>query len=182
MYIHENSHIDHSALATQCGSRTAALADQVAMQRAGHAEYGRLSGAMCWDSMLICACLAQGVNCQELQSACDSGRISLSPAIIDSDSYDRVFDLETWNVTSVNDLLNVTPGSFIGFIRPNNQLGHAMIYIGGGFGAGNKNDCVFSSGSIIGWEKLDLRDFFGDDAQRNAGTRMVARPVECQVF
>jgi hypothetical protein len=83
---------------------TAALADQVATQGAGHAEYGRLSGAMCWDSMLICACLAQGVNCQELQSACDSGRISISPAIMDSDSYDRVFDLETRNVTSVDEV------------------------------------------------------------------------------
>ena len=183
MYLHPNSHIDHSALLTECGNRTAALADQVAMQGAGHAEYGRLSGAMCWDSMLICACLAQGVNCQELQSACDSGRISISPAIMDSDNYDRVFDLETRDVTSVNDLLNaVTPGSFIGFVRPNNQLGHAMIYIGDGFGAGNKNDCVFSNGSIIGWERLDLRDFFGVDAQSNAGTRMVARPVEGQVF
>ena len=115
MYLHPNSDIQRSVM-TECGVRTSALAGQVAMQRDVHPEYGRLSIPMCWDSMLICACLAQGVNCEVLQSACDSGPTSRSLGIMDSDNYDRVFDSKTRDITSVADLVGtVMPGSFIGF-------------------------------------------------------------------
>jgi hypothetical protein len=176
-----NSPLDHDALTTACGQRTADLALAVATQT-GHPEYSLLSSAMCWDAMLLCAGIAQGVNCADLQPYCDSRRIGFN--IINRHNRRRVFDeASTQDITSVAQMLNtVTPGSFIGFIRPNDEIGHAMIYIGNGFAAGNKNDCVFSAGSMFGWERLDLRDFFGVDAARNPGTGMVARPVEGQVF
>lgn len=173
MYSQPNSHIDH-------GEHTAAIAFQIATQ-AGHVEYSRLSSAMCWDAMLRCAWLANGVNCTDLDFACRSGGCSFS--IISSANYDRVFDAETQNITSVAQMLDtVMPGSFIGFVRPTNMLGHAMIYTRDGYGAGNKNDCVFASGSPYGWEIIDLRKFFEEDAAGNPGTRMIARAVECQVI
>jgi hypothetical protein len=52
---HPNSNIERSVMA-ECGIRTSALAGQVAMQGSGHLDYVRLSSAMCWDAMLICAC------------------------------------------------------------------------------------------------------------------------------
>jgi hypothetical protein len=184
MYNHPNSHIDQRSLLKQCGPRTSELANQVAMQGAGHAEFGRLSSAMCWDAMLICAGLAQGVYCEELHSACDSGRNMLT-IIPNGFNYGRVFDLKARVVSSMADLLGtVMPGSFIGFIGTDNRLGHAMIYIGDGFGAGNKNDCVFSNGAMAGWQKIDLRRFFTVDAQfnGNGGRRMWARRVEGQTI
>ena len=78
----------------ECGKRTSELANRVAMEGFGHAEFARLSNPMCWDSMLICAGLAQGVNCEELQSACDSGRNNLT--IMNKTGYGRVFDLKTF--------------------------------------------------------------------------------------
>jgi hypothetical protein len=179
MYLQPNSHIDQRSLLKQCGPRTSELANQVAMGGFDHAEFARLSNPMCWDSMLLCAGLAQGVYCEELQSACDSGRNNLT--IMNKTHYGRVFDYKTREVRSMVELLGtVKPGSFIGFIGADNLMAHAMIYIGDGFGAGNKNDCVFSNGLNIGWQKIDLRRFFTIDAQRNAGRKMVARPVEGQ--
>jgi hypothetical protein len=181
MYLQPNSHIDQRSLMTECGKRTSALANEVAMEGFGHAEFARLSNPMCWDSMLLCAGLAQGVYCEELQSACDSGRNNLT--IMNKTDYGRVFDWKTREVRSMADLLGtVQPGSFIGFIGADNQMAHAMIYIGDGFGAGNKNDCVFGNGWNVGWQKIDLRRFFTVDAQRNAGRRMVARRVEGQAI
>ena len=127
---------------------------------------------------------SQGVNCEELQSACDSGRNTLT-IIPDGFHYGRVFDWKTRDVSSMVELLGtVKPGSFIGFIGADNRLAHAMIYIGDGFGAGNKNDCVFSNGMNIGWQKIDLRRFFTVDAQwnGNGSRRMVARRVEGQAI
>jgi hypothetical protein len=100
-----------------------------------------------------------------------------------ADHYERVFDAKMRDIASVAELVGtVMPRSFIGFIGANNRMVHAMIYIGDGFGGGNKNSCVFSSGKHVGWERLDLRGFFGVDAQMNARRRMVARAVEGQII
>jgi hypothetical protein len=143
--------------------------------------YRKFSACMCWDAMLLCAWLAGGIDSQEIDSAVKMRRETLM-SIVRSDSYGRVFDHRTVNVSSANDLLNqVAEGSFLGFIDRNGRLVHAMIYVGNGMGAGCKNGCVFS-GSSEAWETMDIRRFFGDDRNinGNASRRLVARAVNGQ--
>jgi hypothetical protein len=177
MYNLPNYNIE-SHLGAGYGERTATLAREAANQQ--HSQlYLRLSSCMCWDAMLICAGLAQGVRNARLEHACENNINMLQ--IITSAVYTRVFDQLTYDVTSEQQLANVAPGSFLGFIDTNtNQIAHAMIYVDGGRGAGNKNDCVFTKGASVGWELIDLKAFFGADRERNRHRKMVARPVTGQ--
>jgi hypothetical protein len=174
-----------SQIEEDCGQRAAKLADRIAQKKSGN-KYALLSAAMCWDSMLICATLAQAVTCEEVSNGIAGRNTNFNLVTNSGRTYDRVFDTaRTFEVQNEAGLDNIPPGSFIGFIDGNeNRVRHAMIYIGGGLAAGNKNDCVLSAGSMIGWEKLDLRPFFGADATlpHNVGTYMVCRPVEGQTI
>ena len=51
-------------------------------------------------------------------------------------------------------MANVPAGSILGFFE-NGSLKHAMLYLGGGKAAGNKNACL-DFGNPCGWEVLDL--------------------------
>jgi hypothetical protein len=161
------------------GNRTAVLARNATDQQ--NELYTWLSSCMCWDAMLICASEADGVVNPGLKYACRSRRGMLN--IITSRDYGRVFDRHTHEVASEDQISRIAPGSFLGFINQNdNTLAHAMIYIGGVWGVGTKNDCVFTSGKPVGWEVIDLRAFFTTDRGRNSHRKMVARRVEGQTI
>jgi hypothetical protein len=182
MYHFPNANIGDDANRTaDPGSRTAVLARDATDTR--HELYDRLSACMCWDAMLICAWKARGVRNAALDDADARGtRIGMLNIII-SRQYGRVFDRNTYEVASEDQISRIAPGSFLGFINQNdNTLAHAMIYIGGVWGVGTKNDCVFTSGNPVGWEVIDLRAFFTTDRGRNSRRKMVARRVEGQTI
>jgi hypothetical protein len=180
MYHFPNVNIGDNANRTaNPGNRTAVLARNATDRQ--HKLYNWLSACMCWDAMLICACLADGVRNSGLKDACQKEKVMLT--IINSRQYQRVFDRQTYDVASEDQINGIDPGSFLGFINQNdNTLAHAMIYIGSGCGVGTKNDCVFTSGAPVGWEVIDLRAFFTTDSHRNSHRKMVARPVEGQTI
>jgi hypothetical protein len=57
-----------------------------------------------------------------------------------------------------------------------------MLHLSEGWGAGNKSDCVLSAAHSVGWERLDMSQFFLRDANlnTNATTRIVFAPVSGQ--
>ena len=107
------------------------------------AEYINLSGLMCWDAVMYCA---------------------LRAGIIDQRKYDRLHGdqdlvaLSDFAVAGPNAMYRVEPGNAIGFFWSTPQgvtMFHAMLCVGKGLAAGNKNNCV-GIGSMVGWEILDL--------------------------
>jgi hypothetical protein len=168
MYTHPNSNIEHSVH----GMLTAELARAAATPGSPeHTDlFPRLSAKMCWDAMLMCAAEANGIKCSQ------------PVGIITAQQYDKVFD--PGNSVTVADevqLRSIPRGSFLGFVdRHNKWLIHAMIYLGDGEAAGTKNSNVLSRGKVIGWEILDLKDYFTKDRGLNAGRYMLATPVDGQ--
>jgi hypothetical protein len=108
--------------------------------------------------------------------------------IVTAQNFNRMFGNTgpSRTVHSVAELRALPTGCFIGFILEglHPQLRHVMLHVGNGWGAGNKNDCIFRSGRPAGWERLDLAAFFQADAQfeRNRWTRMVYAPVTGQTI
>ena len=106
-------------------------------------EFPNLSALMCWDAVKYCA---------------------LKAGIIDQNKYNRLqgkYDLVTPTdrmIVGANAMYRLERGNVIGFYWQNNNgpvLVHAMISLGKGLTAGNKNDCV-GVGRALSWEKLDL--------------------------
>ena len=82
--------------------------------------------------------------------------------------------------------MKLPKGAMIGFINTSDhmRLRHAMIHVGDGWGAGNKNDCILRKGHSVGWERLDMAAFFlADKGHNNNGTtRMIYQPVTGQTI
>ena len=118
-------------------------------------EYENLRVLMCWDAVKYCA---------------------LKAGIIDQKKYDRLsgnLDLVTLSdfaVAGRDAMYRLEPGNMIGFFWNAPQgfkMVHAMLCVGKGLAAGNKNDCV-GVGHPVGWEILDLANGLG--WQGNTGT------------
>ncbi len=147
------------------GSRVADLARSVADDHASGISlnlYQRLSLLQCWDAALLCAWSANGIQCAQVNMTASGF------GVIQVNSFSRLFGANPAKVPSIGHLMNLPRGCFIGFVRKG-VLRHVMLHIGQGFGAGNKNDCVLKSGKSVGWEKLDMADFFrpGKSADHN---------------
>lgn len=106
-------------------------------------EYFNLTALMCWDAVKYCA---------------------LKAGIIDQNKYNRLqgkYDLVSPTdqvIVGANAMYRLERGNVIGFYWQDNndtKLVHAMISLGKGLAAGNKNDCV-GVGQPVSWEKLDL--------------------------
>jgi hypothetical protein len=138
-----------------------------------------LSRYNCWNAMLVCAHLANGIRSQAVEFAYQAQRSDLG--IITSDNYHLVFDDQTRQIVSYQQLVQYAPvGSFIGFVR-GQILMHAMIYLGNGWGAGTANGCLFSR-ARSGWEMINLDEFFDSRNQLSRGVKMIVRPVSWQVI
>jgi hypothetical protein len=134
-----------------------------------------LSSMMCWDAALYCAWSAKGIECKNIKMVYDWGG-----TVVSGNEFGRVFPEPRKTVASTDDLEKIPSACFIGFLRPNGVMGHVMLSTGKGFGVGNKNDCVLSDGDKPGFQRLDLRHFFGKDAGKNAGTKMIYAPITGQ--
>lgn len=97
---------------------------------------------MCWDAVAYCQVQA--------------GRPD--PGDITVDNHDGVISAVDPVVADQGEMQHVPQGSFVGFFE-GDRLIHAMICVGAGMAAGNKNACI-GVGSPIGWEILDLGPFF----------------------
>lgn len=93
--------------------------------------YEGLSSRMCWDSVLYCGYLANRTNEHQ-----DGKSIISNTARIVTNSG------------------NIPAGAIIGFFDGGNII-HAMISLGSGRAAGNKNACI-GIGGPVGWEELAL--------------------------
>lgn len=104
--------------------------------------YRLLSSKMCWDAV---------VHCQVRAGRVDPGSITV-------DNHGGVISSDDHVVADHGAMQHVPQGSFIGFFD-GDRLIHAMICVGAGMAAGNKNACI-GVGGPIGWEILDLSSFF----------------------
>jgi hypothetical protein len=112
-------------------------------------RYATLSGMMCWDAALYCHVRGAGMRNPGLPLTGPQAERYFSP-------YDQ-------RVDGPGDALAIPPGALIGFFahrrRQDGSSGqtliHAMISLGDGYAAGNKNDCI-GVGNFIGWERLNL--------------------------
>ena len=110
----------------------------------GTQEYMMLSSLMCWDAVMHCALLAGVIN--EAKYKASKGR----PATLANTADPQVPD--------AGGMVNLPAGHAIVFYENKNGTWvaiHAMVSVGGGRAAGNKNDCV-GVGASVGWEVLDL--------------------------
>ncbi|MSU57902.1 MAG: hypothetical protein EXS35_06920 [Pedosphaera sp.] len=107
-------------------------------------EYLMLSSLMCWDAVMHVALLAGVIDDAKYKSS--KGR---------PDTLANSADIQ---VTDAGAMANLPAGHALVFYETKNGIPvpiHAMISIGGGRAAGNKNDCV-GVGKSVGWEVLDL--------------------------
>lgn len=115
-------------------TRSAHQAAEFARNAAGGgAGFEMLSSQMCWDAVYTC----------------QTGQVAVQLGV------NVAIDLTDADVTNAN-ADSVPEGATIGFFR-GGHLVHAMISLGNGQAAGNKNACI-GVGSPIGWEILSLRD------------------------
>ena len=106
-------------------------------------DFSNLTALMCSDAVKYCAFKA---------------------GIIDQNKYHRIqgkYDLVAPTdqmIVGANAMYRLERGNVIGFYWQTDNgpiLVHAMISLGNGLAAGNKNDCV-GVGRPLSWEKLDL--------------------------
>ncbi len=115
--------------------------------------WATLSGLMCWDAVVYCQVAA--------------GR--LPPAAITIGNHGEVISEDDTRVTTSAGMRAVPQGAFIGFFDVG-RLMHAMIAVGHGLAAGNKNECI-GIGAPVGWEILDLANRIDWNADGTAGWR-----------
>ena len=131
------------------GQKIADYAKKIASERErGSDVWKKLTSLQCWDGVLICA-LESGEITESTFNALKN---------IYANSYSTYISKSDPVVRNRQGMMNVPRGSFLGFIDisdPRNPLIHAMVAIGEGKAAGNKNDCI-GIGSMFGWEILDL--------------------------
>jgi hypothetical protein len=113
------------------------------------AEGKQLSSMMCWDAVLHCARLAdvidEGTYKGILGKQTPDNHVLVSPS-------DKA-------IGSAGEMGGVPEGHAIGFFtKPKGTwlMIHAMVSVGGGKAAGNKNACL-GIGSPVGWEVIDLK-------------------------
>jgi hypothetical protein len=132
------------------------------------AEFKVLSSKMCWDAVKHIAVLAGVIDDAKAKNLPHTNMIRLS---------DKV-------VAHPDAMGTVPPGHVLGFFE-GDRLIHAMVSVGEGKAAGNKNDCI-GAGGPVGWEVLDLKGGLkwgkeGINAPKGAGvSRAVAvrhRPI-----
>ena len=139
-----------------------AHAEAVARDQDG-AEYLELSSLMCWSATIRCALNAgaiTAVRAQRLESL--DWAEDFSPFVSRGDT----------RVRTPAEMRLVPAGAFIAFIRVDppdayfrfvhdmrgkRHIVHAMLSLGNGWAAGNKNSCV-GIGHHVGWEVLNLAD------------------------
>jgi hypothetical protein len=102
-------------------------------------EYKVLSAKMCWDAVKHVAVLAGVIDDARANGLAHTSMIRLS---------DKV-------VAHPDAMGNLPAGHVLGFFE-GERLIHAMVSIGEGKAAGNKNDCI-GVGGPVGWEVLDLK-------------------------
>ncbi|MEO6833649.1 MAG: hypothetical protein ABI169_15695 [Chitinophagaceae bacterium] len=110
--------------------------------------YGAISLLMCWTAAILCAFKAGSLSKLDY--------IGLNDVVFNR--FDRFVKMSDQSVGTAMEMANVPKNCFIGFIEDNGgetKLIHAMISTGGGWAAGNKNDCI-GLGSAVGWETLNL--------------------------
>lgn len=101
--------------------------------------FTQLTNQMCWDAVALCQNRPPG----------------------------RYIDESDRAIQNADALRNIPEGATIGFFNAG-TLVHAMISLGGGEAAGNKNGCI-GMGHDLGWEILDLTQLWngGDFGPRN---------------
>ncbi|MDB6010422.1 MAG: hypothetical protein JWL65_2672 [Gammaproteobacteria bacterium] len=178
------------------GERTAALALRAARERldgttgmTGNLQ-NHLGSMICWQSAVICAWLAGGIELQPPLGppapAPAAGLPSIRPTIetiahyhqggaasniVGRNTYANLFT-QPGSVNSAPAIAGMPLGSFIGFLDHDDSLRHVMIYVGNGLAAGSNNQCIFERLCTGGWEVLDLNYFFSSEAYRRR-TRMI---------
>ena len=134
------------------------FAETAAVGGFGHEE---LSGLMCWDAALRCA---QKAGC------ITEFRAKMLAQMDWADDFSDFVAATDTRVQTPDDMREVPAGAFLAFIRVDppdrfnrffhinkgrRHIVHAMVSLGDGWAAGNKNSCI-GIGNHIGWEKLDL--------------------------
>lgn len=123
------------------GQYAASVARACAANPSSH-EYMMLSSLMCWDAVVHVAMLAGVVSESKAKSI--RGNTIVDPA--------------NPRVRTAAEMASVPEGDLLGFFEDRKGVWtmiHAMIAVGGGSAAGNKNDCI-GAGRAVGWEVLDL--------------------------
>ena len=135
----------------------------------------KLNEEMCWNAVVLCARLSKVINEEESKKLKPQNGIEYK-------MYSNFVDPEKDTlVRNVEEMVKVPKGSFIGFFETLSKeeehqsiklkagdkiLIHAMLAVGDGKAAGNKNSCI-GIGSFVGWEILnlagDLRWMEGDN-------------------
>lgn len=114
-------------------------------------HYNNLSASMCWDGVIYCLlkCKVRLKHIKEPIVADDYTRFVPDPKLN-----------ELSNIIETKEQMKAClPGSLLAFINMSdkNKLIHAMVSLGAGAAAGNKNECI-GIGSPIGWEVINLAD------------------------
>lgn len=107
----------------------------------GSRNLGILGSLMCWDAVYFCAKEAGIINpfrFNQLKQSTQEGILYRSRFSVDSRSQ----------------LISLPPGMFLCFLAENRVI-HAMLSMGNGWAAGNKNLCI-GIGNPGGWEIIDL--------------------------
>jgi hypothetical protein len=121
------------------GHEAARIARDAATSRT--ALFREFSALMCWDAV---------ARCMELAGT------QIHPRRIMGESYAHVISQDDPAIADRGTMQRVPQGSFIGFFD-GDRLIHAMIGVGFGMAAGNKNACI-GIGGPVGWEILNLAD------------------------
>lgn len=109
------------------GEKAAQIAEEAANQASG-SVWRALTMLMCWDAVAACQNRAPG----------------------------RYVETTDQVIATQGALRGIPRGATIGFFKPEGDvLVHAMLSLGGGLAAGNKNACI-GMGAPLGWEILDL--------------------------
>ena len=126
-------------------------------------EFLALSGLICWSAVIECGRRAGAISAERARA-------------IEHIDWSKDFsDFVSRDDTRVEDaaaMRRVPPGAFMAFIevgQPDSldrligrregrrRIIHAMVSLGGGWAAGNKNLCI-GIGNPVGWEILNLAD------------------------
>ncbi|GIV59478.1 MAG: hypothetical protein KatS3mg043_0567 [Rhodothermaceae bacterium] len=110
--------------------------------------YLNLSAQMCWDAVVLCAHASGAIDRKTYQRLQNITATNFS-------SFVRMIDPIVGDAAAMR---RIPQGSFLGFIEHKNNIPtliHAMIAVGHGLAAGNKNACI-GIGNPVGWEILDL--------------------------
>lgn len=148
--------------------------------------YRLISGMTCWDSAMMVAWFAGGIDLDPRPDLRAMGERAynrnVAPGfnLVDTHRYNNLFDRPI-PVNTVGEAVSLRLGSFIGFKDAQNGLKHVMLYCGNGLAAGSNNGCIYDPLPTGGWEVLDLIPFFGSH-HIQAGTRMIYTPITGQTI